>query len=189
MLAITVSVAGSLDGRAPVQCSGARPGHTVAIAGRLGAAAAGLRRLFAAGEEDSAAIEAVRREHGDLLGAQLRPEPPIGAGVLAADAGASAMLDVSDGLLLDATRIAEASGVVLDLDRAALTADVAALGADDALALVPGGGEDHGLLACFPGDVPAPFRMIGVVRAGVPAVLLDGAPPPVVEAGWDSFRG
>lgn len=190
VLTIAVSVAGSLDGRRPVLRSGARSGDTIAYAGRLGAAAAALRLLFAAGEDDPDALAVLRRDHGALLAEQLAPSPPIAAGPAAADA--TAMLDVSDGLLLDAARIAAASGVVLDLAGEALRTDVAAIrhavpDADTALALVLAGGEDHGLLACFRGSVPAPFRVIGAVREGAPTVLVDGSAPPVAEAGWDSF--
>ena len=66
-----------------------------------------------------------------------------------------------------------------------------ALGTDAATALtvVLTGGEDHGLLACFPEDaaLPAPFRSIGVVAAGAPAVLVDGIRPTLEVQGWDSF--
>ena len=96
-------------------------------------------------------------------------------------------------LLLDAARIARASGVVLDLEGAALDVFAAAVAADSgldrptALAAVLGGGEDHGLLACFPPDVrlPAGFRRLGAVRAGEAGLRLDGAP--VDPVGWDSF--
>jgi thiamine-monophosphate kinase len=201
VLSIAVTVTGSLDGRAPVLRSGARPGDVLAYSGRLGFAAAALRFLFAVGEDDADAIAHLRRVKPGLLQEQLAPRPPIGDGVVAAEAGATAMLDVSDGLLLDANRIAEASGVVLDLDGAALEgwadtvvaisdaegldAAVPRLGPHEALALVLGGGEDHGLLACFPGSVPESFRPLGVVREGAPAVLIDGAP--VDPSGWDSF--
>jgi thiamine-monophosphate kinase len=201
VLSLALTVTGSADGRDPVLRSGARPGHTIAYSGRLGLAAAGLRLLFATGEEDAEAIAVLRRARPGVLAEQLAPRPPIGDGVVAAEAGATAMLDVSDGLLLDATRIAEASGVVLDLDRAALDREaegvlavsdpdglptrVAALSAHEALGLVLGGGEDHGLLACFPGEVPEPFRVLGTVRAGAPGVRLDGER--VDPSGWDSF--
>ena len=199
VLSLAVTVTGSLDGRAPVLRSGGRPGDTVAYCGRLGHAGAALRLLFATGEDDVEALAELGRRKGDLLAVQLAPTPPVWAGVVAAEGGASAMLDVSDGLLLDAARIAEASAVVVDLDRPVLLefADellVAAAGSrvpgpaltqEEALALVLGGGEDHGLLACFPGEPPTAFRRIGAVREGDPAVLVDGAPAPA--SGWDSF--
>jgi thiamine-monophosphate kinase len=105
------------------------------------------------------------------------------------------MLDVSDGLLLDAGRIAAASGVLLDLDPGALDPFVEGVRAaapelaDGALDLVLTGGEDHGLLACFPPDraLPAGFVRLGVVRAGGPSVLLGGRPVASDRSGWDSF--
>ncbi len=86
----------------------------------------------------------------------LRPVPLITLGPLAARAGATAMMDISDGLVLDATRLAHASGVHLELDSSMSWSD-------DALF----GGEDHGLLACFGGSTPLPegFRAIGLVLA------------------------
>ena len=193
VLTVAVTAVGSLDGRAPVRRSGARPGDLVAYAGSLGRSAAALRLLFAAADEE--AVAHLRRGRGALLAEQLAPRPPIAAGPAAAAAGATAMLDVSDGLALDAARIARASGVVLDLDDAALAPDVdavaQAIGADReaALALVLAGGEDHGLLACFPDDaaLPSPFRVLGVVRAGDAALLVDGERPRLDAAGWDSF--
>ncbi|MBW4041967.1 MAG: thiamine-phosphate kinase [Acidobacteria bacterium] len=201
VLSLAVTVTGSLDGRPAVLRSGARPGDTVAYSGRLGLAAAALRFLFAAGEDDPDAVADLRRAKPGLLAEQLAPRPPIRDGVVAAEAGASAMLDVSDGLLLDASRIAEASGVVLDLNGGALDgwaqtvvaasaaegldSSAPRLGPHEALALVLGGGEDHGLLACFPGAVPEAFRVLGIVHEGDAAVLIDGAP--VDPTGWDSF--
>jgi len=201
VLSLSITVTGSADGRDPVLRSGARPGDAIAYSGRLGLAAAALRLLFEVGEEDAAGIADLRHARPGLLAEQLAPTPPIGDGVIAATAGATAMLDVSDGLLLDALRIAEASGVALDLDAAVLTSEADAvravsdpeglatsippLGPGEALALVLGGGEDHGLLACFPGAVPSEFRVLGTVREGAPAVLLDGEP--VDPSGWDSF--
>jgi thiamine-monophosphate kinase len=187
---VTVAVHGDLGGRPPVLRSGARAGDVVAHAGVRGRSAAGLALLLA-GRGDVAP---------ELVRAYLRPESPLDAGPAAALAGATAMLDVSDGLLRDAGRIARASGVVIDLDPVAgtLVADLAALepaarllGAS-AQDWVLTGGEDHGLLATFPADadLPAPFGRIGVVRpddgTGV-RVLVDGAPPSVTSPGWDHF--
>ena len=116
----------------------------------------------------------------------LAPEPPLAAGPAGAAAGATAMMDVSDGLVRDAGRIARASGVVVDLDDPyawpdldLLLAPAEAVGARDAaaptgapdvrrtaLSWLLTGGEDHGILATFPADaaLPAGFRRLGVVR-------------------------
>lgn len=90
------------------------------------------------------------------------------------------MLDVSDGLALDAARIARSSGVGIDIDSATL-------GDDPELALA--GGEDHGLLATFPREtvLPAPFRLIGRVTAAVGIVSLDGVEH--APTGWDPYAG
>ena len=172
-IVVTGTAVGVLDGVAPVLRSGARPGDVVALAGATGASAAGLA-VLAAGFGDEPEWERVVRLH-------LRPVPPYAAGPAAARAGATAMIDTSDGLLRDAERVASASGVRIDIDPAAPEADVAAaaerFGAD-ALGWVLGGGEDHALLATFPASVtpPEPFRPVGrVLPAGDgPAVLVAG---------------
>jgi thiamine-monophosphate kinase len=191
VLTIAVTAVGGLEGGTPVLRDGARPHDVVAYAGRLGLAAAALRLLAAAGAD----LDRLRRERGALLAEQLAPSPPLAAGPAAARAGATAMLDVSDGLLLDAGRIGAASGVVLDLDPDALEpfADAVRSAAPEltgqALELVLTGGEDHGLLACFPPGValPAGFVWLGVARPGAPAVLLGGRPADRDRPGWDSF--
>ncbi|WP_425836304.1 thiamine-phosphate kinase [Microbacterium sp. PA5] len=181
-LTIAVTAVGVLEGRAPVLRSGARPGDVVAVAGSLGAAARGLAVLFDRFRDpdgfpvpvDLGVLDDASR--ADLV-AQLRPEPPVGLGPVAAVAGATAMMDVSDGLLLDATRLADASGVTVDLR-----------GIADGPQLR--GGEDHALLAAFPEDAALPegFRAIGRVRArGTAPVTVDGVPP-AGPGGWDPLR-
>ncbi|WP_159809950.1 thiamine-phosphate kinase [Cellulomonas citrea] len=185
---VSVTALGDLNGRAPVLRSGARPGDVLAHVGVRGRSAAGLA-LLAAG---------IGRLDDELVAAYLRPVCPLVAGPAAAAAGATAMLDVSDGLVRDARRIAAASGVSLDLDDPAQTfgdelarldAAARATGAS-ARDWVLGGGEDHGLLATFPPDVRLPdgFRAIGRVGAG-PAgtVTVAGQPPAVGAGGWDHF--
>ena len=101
---ISVTVLGDLDGREPVLRSGARPGDTLAVTGDLGRSAAG----YALWHSDVRQFAELRRRH-------LVPEPPYGQGRVAADAGATAMTDVSDGLLADLGHIAQASGVGVDV--------------------------------------------------------------------------
>ncbi|MGY1700069.1 thiamine-phosphate kinase [Geodermatophilus sp. SYSU D00766] len=174
---LSVTALGDLGGRAPVLRSGARPGDVLAVAGRLGWSACGLAVLRRGFSSPLAAVTAHRR-----------PSPPYAAGPAAADAGATAMCDVSDGLLADAGHLATDSGVVVDVDRAALVRAMleppgplqqvaAALGADP-LAWVLTGGEDHALLATFPrGTVlPGGWTVVGQVHEGRPGVTVSGEP-------------
>ena len=178
-LTIAVTAFGDLEGRAPLRRSGASVGDIVAVAGVLGEAAAALRLLFAeavdsSGRPDAALATALRPRTRP----QLAPSPPIGAGRVAALNGATAMLDLSDGLAIDSARLARASGLGIDFSRAGL-------GADPERAL--GGGEDQSLLATFPpgSPLPAGFRAIGVCVPGE-GLTVDGVPHDSV--GWDPYR-
>lgn len=183
-LTIAVTALGDLEGRQPVLRSGARPGDVVAVAGELGLAGAGLAILFDRFRDavgDPVPVDRALLGPGEAaaLDAQLRPAPPIGLGPMAALAGATAMMDVSDGLALDATRLAEASGVGLDIDPAAL-------GADPRQAIE--GGEDHALLATFRDEpLPPGFRRIGRVVEGGAAPLSIGGRPYTGRGGWDPY--
>ncbi|MFM6966921.1 MAG: thiamine-phosphate kinase, partial [Rhodoluna sp.] len=148
---ISVAAHGSLEGREPVLRSGAQIGDIVAVAGTLGRAAAGLA-LLQSGNRDAIAA------YDDWVNVQRRPNPPISAGVAAAIAGATSMLDLSDGLARDAARIAKASSVSIQIDPLQLQGFEAVL-EESARAIeanptdwVIGGGEDHSLLATFPAD-------------------------------------
>jgi thiamine-monophosphate kinase len=141
----------------------------VALRGRQGWAAGGLAVLGRGFRSPRVLVEAYRR-----------PEPPYDAGPIAAAAGATAMIDVSDGLVADAGHVAQDSGVAIDLHRdafdipAPLQAVAAATGSDP-MALVLGGGEDHPLLATFaPAAVPDGWTVVGDVREGE-GVTVDGA--------------
>jgi thiamine-monophosphate kinase len=158
----------------------------VAVAGDLGRAARGLAILFdrfrdAAGTPIPADRTVLDAAHARDLDAQLRPVPPVALGIAAAEGGATALMDVSDGLALDARRLATASGVTLALDSSALGDDPA--GALD-------GGEDHALLATFDARTALPdgFRPIGRVRAAAEAPLLVDGAAPVGRGGWDPYR-
>ncbi len=173
LVVVSVTALGHAEGD-PVLRSGARAGDVVAIAGRLGWAAAGLAVLSRGFRSPRAVVEAYRR-----------PEVPYAAGPQALAAGATAMVDVSDGLLADLGHVASASGVAIDLASTALPeaeplqAVGAALGADP-LGFVLGGGDDHALAATFPSeaDVPEGWTVIGSVAAAGdegPTVTVDGA--------------
>ncbi len=186
---ISVTAHGDLEGLEPVLRSGAKPGDVLAVAGTLGKAAAGLEIL-------QSEIADAKHAFDDLVSIQLRPMPPIPAGVLANKAGATSMLDVSDGLAKDASRIAKASGVTIQIDKSSLLGFEAVLElAALRLEVTPEnwvlfGGEDHALLATFPegADIPREFKPIGRVLASTGAlVLLDDLE--LQENGWDSIRG
>ena len=135
---ISGSALGVIDGAGPVLRSGAQPGDRVGVIGRLGWAAAGLRLLQSGVRE------------GALVDAHRRPQPPYAAGPMLAAAGATAMCDVSDGLVSDAGHLAKASGVTIDVQLAA----VRALGAPEVSEEeLLHGGEDHALLFTFPAAV------------------------------------
>jgi len=136
-----------------VSRSGARPGDALVVTGELGAAAAGLlllERPDLTEELDDAAAERLRAS-------QLEPSPRLGAGRILAERGATAMIDLSDGLGGDARHLAEAGGVGLRIDAAALpladgVAAVAAAAGHDRYELTIGGGEDYELLAALPAE-------------------------------------
>jgi thiamine-monophosphate kinase len=178
---ISVTALGELAGRAAVRLDGARAGDTVAVVGDVGWSAAG----YALWRNDVHDFEALRRRH-------LVPEPPYGQGAVAADAGATAMTDTSDGLLADLGHIARASGVGIDVSEESLGVHHdALLAAADALAMNPwawvfGGGEDHALAATFPGAPPHGWLVIGRVLDGPARVLVDGAEW-AGNPGWQSF--
>src|SRR5690606_29739284 len=122
---IAVTAFGDLEGRGPVLRSGARAGDQVAVSGVLGEAARGLRLLCTVGVDENGVADAARAEAvRDEARHQLAPSPPIPDGRLAALAGATSMIDLSDGLAIDAGRVARASGVVIDFEAALLGDDV-----------------------------------------------------------------
>ena len=182
VLVVSVTALGACQGRAPVLRSGAQVGDVLAVCGSLGHSAAGLLLL----QRGQAGLAP------ELVDCHRRPSPPYKQGPVAARAGATAMLDISDGLGRDAGRIAAASGVRIELDDLLLADDAAqlrhVLNDGDAWRCVAEGGEEHSLLACFPpaGELPERWRKIGDVTAGS-GVFLSGLP--VIGGGWDHFGG
>ncbi len=182
-IVISVTALGDLQGRAPVTRGGALPGDVVAVAGKLGWAAAGL-----------AVLGRGFRSPVTVVGAYRAPDPPYAAGPQAALAEATSMIDVSDGLLADLGHLVEESKVAIDVRTDLVEVpqrlvDVAsALGADPRHWVLTGG-EDHALLATFPGPgaVPEGWTTIGTVTRGS-AVTVDGKPYEGA-AGWQHWRG
>lgn len=181
-LVCAVTAMGDVRKGGAITRSGARPGHVVAYAGELGLSRIGLRELFAMGSS-------ARVSHARAVQAQLAPTPPIEAALAAGQSGASAMMDVSDGLLLDGARLGRASGVSLDFNTEMLTT---AFGEQDGVAVpirdLLESGEDHGFLATFPRAdlLPHAFREVGRVTERAGEVLIDGVP--ASATGWDPFQ-
>jgi thiamine-monophosphate kinase len=188
LLVVAVTALGDLRGRPPVLRSGARPGDVVAVAGELGWSACGLAFL-SRGLEAEAPQEALQRHR--------TPMPPYQAGPQAAEAGATALIDVSDGLLADVGHIAEESAVAVDLDPdlvAALVPDELKVAGKrlgvDAVEWVLTGGEDHALAACFPdGALPEGWRALGrvAVESTERGAVTLGGKSWVGARGWDHF--
>jgi thiamine-monophosphate kinase len=177
-----VTALGDLQGLAPVRRAGARVGDVVAMAGRTGFAAAGYTVLSRGFRTPKVLVDAYRR-----------PDVPYAHGPAAARAGATSMIDISDGLLGDLGHIATASGVSINISKSSFRVpdqmrDAAlALGVDPFDWLLTGG-DDHALAATFPAGAPLPegWTVIGEVAAGSD-VTVDGKPwlgPP----GWDHFK-
>jgi thiamine-monophosphate kinase len=165
-LALSVTILGEVAPGAAVRRSGARPGDALVVVGGLGAAAAALAQV-AAGNDPTP----------ELLSAHRRPRALVAAGSALAAHGATAMIDVSDGLGADLGHLCEASGVAAvvrwdDLPVAEGVRAVAAhLGADP-VALACGGGEDFALLAAVPADRAEAAARAAADAEGVPAAVV-----------------
>ena len=197
LIVIAITALGTVPEGSAILRSGAQPGDSLYLAGTVGRAAAGLDLLFAGLRRETAGPEL-----RPLIETQLAPQPDYGALRVI---GASAMIDVSDGLSLDLARVETASGVGIELDRA-LLADLidpllpaaefvldaraangtAATAEDLALSWVLDGGEDHGFAASAPSrqSPGVGWRRIGRVRTGHD-VSLDGTPVPA--SGFSHF--
>lgn len=187
-ITVAITVTGEVRPGRAVRRSGARPGDHLVVTGSLGGSAAGLRLASRRSWSD---------EERDALHRHMRPTPRVGeAGVLASH-GVTAMMDVSDGLALDLSRLCAAGDVGARLQLAQIPRHAVAT-AEEAL----GGGEDYELLATLPsgGAVDAARdelrRTFGVslaeigriIEEGLIAVRGDGAEVPLDAEGWDHFR-
>lgn len=187
---LSVSLVGALGGDAFLTRSGARPGQVVLVTGTLGDSRLGLERLLRGGEQDDHCV----RRH-------LFPEPRLREGVTALRRGATAAIDVSDGLLRDVGHICEESGVGAEilLERVPISDPARRLALElkvDPLRAALAGGEDYELvLTADPGVADAlveelPATVIGRVTEGVGVTLVDarGRPVDAPETGYEHFR-
>lgn len=190
-VAISITALGEQRPELVLKRSGASAGDLVYVTGTVGDAAAGLEELR----------KGVRT--GRLVARQLDPQPRVLAGVALAEARlASAMIDVSDGLLADLGHICELSGVGgrLDLSRLPLSEEYRALSLEDPYAMALSGGEDYELLFCVPdglgGEVEALFARLGLqvsrigeITAGSGIALVDaeGKEYTTMRRGFDHF--
>ena len=181
VVTLGVTALGDLQGRDPVTLAGARPGDMVAFAGRLGYADAGY-----------AVLSRGFRSPVQIVAAHRRPEVPYAEGPHAAEWGATAMTDVSDGLIADLGHIADASGARINL-RANLVPvplklkEVGAALNVDPQVWVFTGGDDYALVATFPAgtNLPEAWTPIGTVAEGE-GVRVDGRRWPT--GGHEHFR-
>ncbi|MFB3738799.1 MAG: thiamine-phosphate kinase [Candidatus Velamenicoccus archaeovorus] len=201
---ISVTVVGEVASGRAVTRSGARPGDLVVVTGSLGAAAGGLALSRRPAGEAARALSAPWGRA--LLDALVRPVARVGEGQTLGQAGATAMMDLSDGLAKDLSRLCAESGVGVRLDLASipvaapLREGAAALGVDP-LELALSGGEDYELLATIDATDADHARArladrfgvalteIGVIiEEGLVAVGPDGVERPLRPTGWDHFR-
>jgi thiamine-monophosphate kinase len=186
-LTVDVAILGELATR-PVLRSGAKPGDLLVVTGELGAGAAGLLIL----EQNITGYQRLVRRY-------LRPEPRLEAGRVAANLGASAMIDLSDGLASDVRRVCDRSGMGCNVDLDLLpvehdTKELARSLGHDPPVLAATGGEDYELLISAPErvldalaqSVGVPLTVIGEVTQGDFAFRRGDE---IVEglSGWDHF--
>ena len=193
MVAVSITALGELAEGVdrPVLRSTARPGEVLAVSGPLGRAGSGWALLA------DGVLEGRNERERTALNHQRRPLTDLTQGPIAARAGATSMIDVSDGLVRDGDRIARDSGVRLVLDGDAVRALARDLGPtltdDEALRQVLSGGEEHELLATFPerGCLPTGWSVLGEVSAAQeqPGVWWRGVRLDPRQGGWDHFGG
>lgn len=190
--ALSLAVTALGEAEQPRTRAGARPGDRLVVTGPLGASAAGLALLQRGDDQARAVLDA----HPNLAAAYRRPWPELAAGIRLARLGASAMIDVSDGLAGDALHLAEASRVGVEVHDSSVplapgVAETAKLLGVDSIELALGGGEDYVLAAALPRHVDVP----GVIDCGrfledsqVRVRRTRGGSRPLSGVAFDHFR-
>jgi thiamine-monophosphate kinase len=187
-VSIVVTVTGEVVPGRAVRRDGARPGDRLVVTGSLGGSAAGLRVASQRSWSDD--------EH-DALRRYMRPTPRVGEAGILSTHGVTSMMDVSDGLAIDLSRLCRASGIGARVEIGRVPVHPAATAAE-----ALGGGEDYELLASLPDsdaveDARSELREgfgvslsdIGaIIEEGLVAVDDDGAERPMTIEGWDHFR-
>ena len=208
VIVISVAVTGEVAAERAVLRSGAAPGHRLAVTGCLGAAAGGLALLRADGVDPAPGTrEAMESAWGRaLLERHLHPTARVGEGRALAECGATAMMDLSDGLALDLSRLCRESGAGARVELAAIPVaaelhELARVLSIDPLRLALSGGEDYELLAALPPDAVGEARRRISARFGIElteigeiteeprvvAVDAEGGVTPLAAEGWDHF--
>lgn len=201
---VSVTVYGEVGKDRAVTRSGARPGDVLVVTGSLGASAGGLRLSRAPEERQKAALSTDAGR--TVVGVHERPVARVGEGQALAAAGATAMIDVSDGLALDLARVCEESAVgarvqLTDVPVSPALGEVAPVIGMDPLDLALHGGEDYELLAALPQQAVEDARGTIGERFGTAltaigevtdtlrlvAVQTDGTEVPLEPKGWDHF--
>ena len=176
-LCICVTVLGDCESGREVLRSGARPGDLVCVTGTLGDSAGGLQLILGG---------LSRKGDGEyLIQRHYRPVSRVAEGMRIAAAGATAMMDISDGIGSDLRHILEESGVgaavrTADLPLSAQLRACSQLYGWNALDLAIDGGEDYELLFTIPPgaekSLKVPHSVIGVVCEPEEGLLWDGVP-------------
>ncbi|HIE09211.1 MAG TPA: thiamine-phosphate kinase [Armatimonadetes bacterium] len=216
-IALTFFILGEC--KRPVLRSGARPGDIVAVTGQLGASRAGLsilerylrfHRARLEGDDERAEREGIKGlSLGDveaLVEAHLRPRPRLREAKILAECGATAMMDLSDGLALDARRMGRASNVKLTIELGRVPAHPSAekfarMEGLDPLKFAAEGGEDYELLVALPpegldeakgrlAEIGCPLTPIGFVEEGEGAFFVGpGGEEVKIASPFEHFGG
>jgi thiamine-monophosphate kinase len=187
VLVVSVTVMGTVDGGTPVPRSGAAVGDVILVTGPCGGSAAGLRVLRSGAE-----VAGLDPVEAALAAAYRRPVARLAEGEAARLAGASAMIDVSDGLALDLHRLADVSGVGFTLDsvpvaEGAIQEDALGGGEDYELVVVIGAGLADACARTWAGAGLRPLHRIGVVTADRTQRTLQGRD--LAQLGWQHRLG